>query len=289
MVINKGQNVGIGTTAPGSKLEVNGNVTASSFTATSGLMSVGVTTFSVNGSNPNSVFVGIGTNAQLTDSEENLGIKGDVSTIAFGRGFWQKFHRDGHNEIWVGGGASGRLMFKQSTGAGKLTIGLGGVSMGTYANDEVTPPTDGLIVSGPVGISTSVPSASLVVVGRTGDEYAVRISSAGGEKAFGIHQNGHLSIYGSTASIATCANGAISTLSKRDTALTINFTGANSSCGISFGEPFDNQPVCVCTTKNVGNNGCDMSQVSASSATFVPQSGAWANGDMLNVICLGPH
>lgn len=40
---------------------------------------------------------------------------------------------------------------------------------------------------------------------------------------------------------------------------------------------------------NVGNNGCDMSQVSVSSVTFRPASGAYASGDMMNVICVGAH
>ena len=173
------------------------------------------------------------------------------------------------------------------TNGGNVGIGTTGpasklhMSSGAFINDGNT---YGLFIG-----TTTTTNAAARIVGRAGDEYIVKLSSGSGDPAFGVHPNGHLSVYGSSASLATCANATMSANSRRDTAFTVNFTGANSSCGVSFGEAFDVQPVCVAMTKNAGNNGVEMSQVSISSATFIPITGAWASGDMLNVICVGAH
>jgi hypothetical protein len=181
-------------------------------------------------------------------------------------------------------GRSGQVSYINSGNVGIGTTGPASklhMSSGVYINDGNS---YGLFVG-----TTTTTNAAARIVGRSGDEYVLKLSSSTGEAAFGLHQDGHLSIYGSAVSLATCANAAVSANSKRDTAFTINFTGANSSCGVNFGSTFDVQPVCVAMTKNTGNNGVEMSQVSVSSVTFIPQTGAWANGDMINVICVGAH
>jgi hypothetical protein len=252
--VNANGNVGIGI-APSAKLDVMAGFPA---------ILIGVDISETARTNSATHYGGIGL-AHYTLTEE------PVATVYGNSG-------SAANVVNIGGGSSS---FNAATSIGFFT----------GANNTTTtgPERMSITSAGNVGIGTTTPTAALSVVAITGAEYIVKLSSANGAAAFGLHQNGHLSIYGSSVSLATCANASVSANSKRDTAFTVNFTGANSSCGFTFGDTFDVQPVCVCTTKNTGNNGCEMSQISTSSATFVPQSGAWASGDMMNVICLGAH
>jgi len=146
-----------------------------------------------------------------------------------------------------------------------------------------------VVTAGNVGIGTTTPVAQLHIKASANQDYALKISSSTGESSFGVHPDGHLSIYGSTTSLATCANAAM-TSNSRDTAGSVTFSGANSSCGISFGSQYDATPVCVMTgVVATATEGAIISQISASSMTFVPNTGAWDAGDKVNYICVGIH
>jgi len=163
---------------------------------------------------------------------------------------------------------------------------------GVTATANLTTIVSSVTISGPVGIGTTSVSAAISIqtpLGvRTTDYYALLISSGNQTRAFGIHNNGHFSIYGATTTLATCTNGAI-VANSHDTAGGMIFSGANSSCGISFGSPFDTTPACFCTTKNAGNNGCQTSQISVSSVTFTPITGNYASADNVYYFCVGVH
>lgn len=140
-----------------------------------------------------------------------------------------------------------------------------------------------------VHISTGGASPALKIDGSfTNGEYIVKISSAS-EQVWGLHTNGHFSMGGTAPTLGTCANGSIVTGS-HDSAGAVSFAGANSSCAIVFGEPYDNVPFCVVSgAVATATEGAIISAISATGFTVVPNTGAWDNGDKVNFICMGAH
>jgi hypothetical protein len=146
-----------------------------------------------------------------------------------------------------------------------------------------------VMYDGSVGIGTATPVATLHIKSDAAADYSLKISSANGTSVFGIHQNGHFSMYGSLAAVGTCANGAIESGS-RDSAGSVNFTGANSTCQIVFGTPYDATPHCVLSGSSAGSaEGVHISTISTAGFTFLPGTGSWDNNDRVSYICLGAH
>jgi len=152
-------------------------------------------------------------------------------------------------------------------------------------------PTMALRASGKIGIGTSAPSAYFHIQTPSGidskTEYSLKISSGDETSVFGIHPDGHISIYGADATLGTCTNG---TIVGHDTAGKITFSGANNSCAVVFGTEFDNVPVCVLTGKLTAfNETPTLSAEATTGITIEPATGSWESGDAINFICLGSH
>ena len=169
------------------------------------------------------------------------------------------------------------------------------ISSGTITVDgNVTP---SLITSAGVKIgTTSIAAGFFHVQTPAGTDsqtaYALKISSGDGSSVFGVHPNGHLSIYGALSSVVNCTNGAI-VAGGRDGAGKIAFTGANATCDVVFGSPFDAAAVCVCSGLASASEGCLIKAESATGFTFTPLTpggaGDYGNGDGVNYICVGAH
>lgn len=138
-----------------------------------------------------------------------------------------------------------------------------------------------------IGVGTSAPVGALSVVGRAGQEYVLFLASSTGNQALGVHQNGHLSYYGSMAALGTCANASIE---GSDSRFRVTFSGANISCEIGFGEAFDSEPICVATGVLTDFNESPVFVTESSTGTLIiPATGAWGAGDKINVHCDGVH
>jgi hypothetical protein len=209
-------NVGIGTTTPGQKLSVAGdilgnNFIGSYFTATS---TIATSTFAGGVTGPNSFTiqqgsgnVGIGTanptqklevdgNIYLNSSSAQNPISSVLTTASqiyqeslFTSGvFWAwdgadanrpyyYLDRNTANVALVPGSTSGKVGVGTTTPGSKLSVAAG-VSIG--ANYNIAAPTNGLIVEGNVGIGTTSPGYTLGVngsLGITGIQYNTRGSS----------------------------------------------------------------------------------------------------------------
>ena len=202
---------------------------------------------------------------------------------------------DANNSVTITVAGSERMRIK---GSGNVGIGTTApatklhLSSGTITVDgNVTP---SLITSAGVKIgTTSIAAGFFHVQTPAGTDsrtaYALKISSGDGTSTFGIHPNGHLSIYGALSAVANCTNGAI-VANSHDVAGAVAFTGANSTCDVTFGSAYDSAPVCVISGSSAGaGEGVTISAVSTTGFTFTPIAGAWDNLDRVNYICMGIH
>jgi hypothetical protein len=190
----------------------------------------------------------------------------------------------------AGGNYVDRLVLGSNATATGITIiaasGTQDIRFNTPAGESVR-----FANTGNVGISTTMPVGTLTVASRAGmasSGYAFLVSSGNVNNSFGVHPNGHLSIYGDAPTLGTCLNGALTNAS--DTTGKISFTGANSSCAVVFNNVFDTTPVCVLTgAVATATEGAILSAEATTGFTVVPNTGAWDNGDVINYICLGSH
>ena len=161
LIVNGGGNVGIGSAWPGQRVDVNGTVrmtglTMSGSSPISGYVltasdSAGDTTWSSPGSVSGWVFVG---NNLYNTNSGNVGINTlNGANVGIGTSTPQGGFVVTNGNVGIG----------TWTAANTLSI-VGGMGIGpaTYAN--ITAPTNGLIVSGNVGIGTTTPQTGLSVM-----------------------------------------------------------------------------------------------------------------------------
>jgi len=202
-----------------------------------------------------------------------------IAEGADGRGYVAVRDTSASTKVWLDSAGSsyltgGNVGIGTTVPASKLHM-----SSGVYINDGNS---YGLFVG-----TTTTTNAAARIVGRANDEYVLKLSSSTGDASIGFHQNGHFSLYGAKPTLGTCANA---TITGRDSAFYVTFSGANSSCEIGFGEAYDAMPTCVSAGKLTTFGETPVFATESSTGTLiVPATGAWESGDIINVICMGVH
>jgi len=129
--------------------------------------------------------VGIGTTSPGSQSEVNGGTgTGRLSINGAGSDGYLYFGpQSGSNSYLYG--YSGRVQFNIG-GTESFRVYPDGVVVGSYSRGGSTPPTDGMIVSGNVGIGTASPGAPLEIAGTSGNAAYLRLGkTSGAPTAFG--------------------------------------------------------------------------------------------------------
>jgi len=161
-------NVGIGTTAPGQKLEVSGDVLATNLRATTDLYLAGTA---------------LSANTNTTSGASKVGLYDDVMTYISSNTNVQSAIKQLDTAIGTVSGSAGGwtddgAIVRLATSGDRVGIGttsvnantklgvLGGVAIGSQTYSDAQAPSNGLIVEGNVGIGTTAPGAALDVAGN---------------------------------------------------------------------------------------------------------------------------
>jgi hypothetical protein len=172
-------------------------------------------------------------------------------------------------------------------------LNIGNLIVGDIATSSVT-------INGNLGVNSGVKiGTSSVAVGfvhiqtpsgvNSQSAYSLKISSGDATSVWGIHPNGHISNYGAKASVTNCTNGTIDSGS-RDSAGSVSFAGANTTCDVVFGSTYDGTPHCVISGSSAGSaEGVHISAISITGFTFLPGVGNWDTNDRVSYICMGAH
>ncbi len=180
-------NLGIGTTAPGAKLDVNGNLRL-----TTGTLQIG------NAANQTYNRIGTSATNRGMSAANDVLISGklevdqaffpDSGIYGSSGGLVVSFPNNNAwftNEVWI----DGKLGIGTTNPANKLSV-IGGVNIGSTSYN-VTAPTNGMIVEGNVGIGTTNPTRALHVYKNSNSfEFIEFINNNNGDSAaaaFGVH------------------------------------------------------------------------------------------------------
>ncbi|MDQ5893303.1 MAG: trimeric autotransporter adhesin, partial [Patescibacteria group bacterium] len=219
MIVKSTGNVGIGTTSPYAKLSVAGQVVGQYFTATS---TTATSTFAGSAVVGNQLVVGAAADVADAFGPHSLYVAGadGKNVMAFGntgQTLLGAFYVDSANNTPLQIGTISNSNFGFFTNNGSPTMSIyttGALGIGDYGNlAGAVGPTNGLMVSGNVGIGTTSPYAKLSVVGQVVGEYFTATSTTatstfnGNAQVKGTLQVGNSSIYLRSAATSTFDGG----------------------------------------------------------------------------------
>lgn len=221
---------------------------------------------------------------------------GDVPTAC---GVYNFLSGTGDKALYINRPSGNRIVFRENNGTqaafmgttGNLQVGsttnpsavsnklsiYGNASIGaTYEN--ITAPTDGLIVKGNVGFGTTTPLAKLDVYGTAGTSNMFNVSSSTNISVFKIDSKGHRITGGSLPTIS------IGLISGNDNAGRFTIPTSVTTATITFAQSWVTTPSCIVNQET----GAFLStEASSTPTTFVITNGITVASTTYNYQCIG--
>jgi hypothetical protein len=242
-VVRQNGNVGIGTAAPGQKLEVVGNIGLSNGTSNAILFnSAGVAPPSV-GSTGSKIVLYPGSGLPTNNPRYALGIQSSA--------IW---YSSGGNHIWYTESSGTWTERMRLTSGGNVGIGTTNPLGKLHVNNDVVGSDSSFVVkqSGNVGIGTTVPTSKLGVVGNlaVGSIYGALAAPTGGAII-----EGHVGI-GTTAPISALNIRGFSGGTGGDTLTPKGYT-RNLVIGGPYNQPYNSGNATLLEIRDYSNDGGD--------------------------------
>lgn len=279
LVVSSGR-LGIGLTAPLSKLHIEGAADAPSLSAQTGLLflgGVGVTGLEI-GINSSGDF---GTYLQSTNYPVSGGGAYPLSLNYLGGNVGIGTLSPAHTLHTVG---SAYVSGQQIVG-GTMTVQGGSFSVGTstfvVSGGSVTIGVNAFFVSS----AGNVAVANVSPISKFDANGTITQSLATGN----ITNYGHFIVDGTVANTPTagCGNTAAISTVGNDSAgrITTQGTGLTNSCGITFGRTFTNVPVCMCSSDSATS--CAPAPTATNIIFYKVGGAAWLDTEIIAWFCIG--
>lgn len=219
MTAVQGGNVGIGTTTPGAKLDVWGNLKVGTSSTPAFFVDTTTGRVGIGATDPNALltlksssnaarlhlgeiasgYLGFAVTTSSTGiSSTNYTFMGDGTSSYFNRptGGTISFRENNAGQMVIGSGGNVGIGTSFTVPLARLGVGgTGGVAIGNTYGTTATPPSSGLLVEGNVGIGTTTPTAKLAITGTSGSNTDIfGVASSTNARLFTVASTGNVGI-----------------------------------------------------------------------------------------------